>query len=149
VLDRPLPEARFAAPGSRDAVLVRNAEALPYVGEQLGHGQRLLGAYVVWDPERVDRLTDRLARPLDPLRILLADFLTDQTDRHERNWLVTTDARRNDRWHLVPIDHAFSFNNLPVDSQVHDPLPGRAASPTCTSAPSSKVNRHGFDAASL
>jgi hypothetical protein len=48
-------------------------------------------------------------------------------DRHERNWLVTTDAIRDDRWHLVLIDHAFSFNNLSPESDLHDPLPGRAA----------------------
>jgi hypothetical protein len=127
VLDHPVSEARFALPGRRDVAVVRHAEALPHVGQVLFPARRLLHDYENWDPERVDRLVARLVEPLAPLHNLIADFVTDQTDRHQGNWLVATDVSRSDRWHIVPIDHALSFGSQPPTARLLDPWPGRAA----------------------
>src|SRR4029453_2435872 len=68
----------------------------------------------------------QLDEPLDPLRFLIADFATDQTDRHASNWLITTVRGRPAARRMVVIDNALAFS-YPEEVALDADLPGRGA----------------------
>ena len=86
-------EARFAVPGRRDLSITQHAEDLPSVGVLLGAADHVFGGdFDDWPPERTQDLARALADPLEPMRLLVADFVTGQSDRHEGDWLLATDV---------------------------------------------------------
>jgi len=76
-------------------------------GRRIGAGTEVIGTTIVdVDADRVDQLAETLADPTEPLRIIIADFMTDNADRYDHSREVLADPTRPERRRLVPIDHA-------------------------------------------
>jgi hypothetical protein len=119
------PRARLAIPGRDDLVLVQHVGQLPHVGRLLGSANQVLGRFERWIDVEVDHLVADLDDPSEPARILLDDVITDQSDRHEGNWLIVTPVSNPAARQLIPIDHALAFAEL-GETALSDPIHGRA-----------------------
>jgi hypothetical protein len=80
--DRDVPAVEWAAPGRRDAVVIQHAGTLPGVDRLLGEARKVLGPFRDWGIDGSDALAAQLNDPMDPLRFLVADFVTDQVGRY-------------------------------------------------------------------
>jgi hypothetical protein len=99
------PRAQFASPNEDDWSLMHHVDDFPDDGELLVTGAEGLGA---GDYQGIGDLAHRLDDPLEPLRILVADYVLDNTDRHSLNWLVMS-AGSSGKVKPVPIDHAYTL----------------------------------------
>jgi hypothetical protein len=104
LVGEPMPQTRVAAPDSQVHVISQHVEDNPDEGELLGTGLDYT------DSERQSRrLVRELAEPLQPLRLLVQDFVTDNVDRHGGNFLVLSVTGQPGAKRLVPIDHGFAL----------------------------------------
>jgi hypothetical protein len=106
------PQVRYAAPDSTDFVLVQHVDDNPDDGVLLAPG---LASTATAEDAR--ELVRRLHDPLQPLEIVIRDFVTDNPDRHGGNFLVMSVARRPGRVKLAPIDHARALLGAAGDDQ--------------------------------
>jgi len=102
------PRAQFVAPDAHDWVLMHHVNDFPDNGDLLDAGLDHVGEIRGADPSRVRTLAHRLQDPLEPLRILVADYVLDNTDRHNANWLVMS-AGAPGQLKPVPIDNAYTL----------------------------------------
>jgi hypothetical protein len=105
-LGRPYPRARFVA-DQHGWVLLQHVDDFPDDGQLLGMGTEFVGAINEESEQALRGFVQRLADPLEPLRLLLGDYVIDNTDRHNRNWLVmsTPDGRLK----IEPCDNGFAL----------------------------------------
>jgi hypothetical protein len=104
LVGEPMPQTRFAAPDSQVHVISQHVEDNPDEGELLGTGLDYTDS-----SEDRRRLVRELAEPLQPLRIMVKDFITHNGDRHGGNFLVMSIIGRPAAKRLVPVDHAVAL----------------------------------------
>jgi hypothetical protein len=106
-LGRDYARARFVG-DEQSWVLLQHVNDYPDDGILLGLGAEFVGPTGLMTQSALRGFVRRLADPLEPLRLLLGDFIVDNTDRHNKNWLVMSVASApGGLLKPEPCDHGF------------------------------------------